>query len=485
MAELESQKSNFNFALHLLKEAIDKASNTHFYDESEKLYLQIASLLEKMGRYQESNFYLREYTNLLKNKTLSVSNQMLNFHVLFETYEQEAKLKEKELQLEKVKLYRNQQKNLNIFYLIGLVVSLSILLFVFMLYRSIRRINMTLAQKNKSIEEKNRIIETNAKELEDLNHTKDLLFSVIAHDLRSPFNALTNFSKLMQGYIKKNQWHELKNSFIILEQSSQNAYWTFENLLVWVQGQTGKLEPELKNLDILPLIEESIGIFSAMFHLKNIHFEKKLSSRYALADSYMLKTVLRNIISNAIKYSYKNGNIILQSSLENEFVKIIIEDEGIGMSENDMINLFESKNLKISDQSVNGLGLHICKQFINDMNGTIKVEKGKIKGTRFIIMLPKGENLHKNEFKRNSNTQSDLAEKTEKIQGSIELIKSYSEKFSAISVYETSAIKEILLELEKKFNEYPEISEWIKKMHMAIFLSDNNTYQELVNKLLE
>jgi signal transduction histidine kinase len=485
IARHKSEENNLNEAIKLLKEAISFAAETHFNEEMEKLYLQIADLLEKSGNYSESARYLREYQVLLKNKAIGASNQMLNFHVLFETYEQKAALRDKEVQLEKEKLKRRQQLQLNLMYLSGLGISVLGLIIVLYLYRSIIKINNTLEQRNKAIEDKNKIIESNAKELEELNETKDLLFSVIAHDLRSPFNALTNFSKLMQNYISNNQWQELKNSFRVLEESSQNAYWTFENLLGWVQGQTGKLEAKISSVDIMPLLDEALGLSSSMLLLKNMKINKKVAARYVMADPYMLETVLRNLITNAIKFSSEEGCINIETYYEDDMMKIVISDEGIGMSPDALKNLFNPEKLKINGQSITGLGMLICRQFIDSMQGSIIALSIYDKGTSFEIYLPKAEMTvpftaddKKTDYTQIPNDQR-LSPET-KI-----LLSKYIQELRNLSVYEASEVKELLRNMGAEKTTAKDFEHWLSKLNQALYLSDSITFEKLLQEIEE
>jgi len=487
LAKIKIRQGKTKEAIKLLKEGIDHATTLHFSEEQEKLLLQIADLLERESRYSEAAGYLREYQALLKSKALGASNQMLNFHVLFETYEQKSALREQEMLLERERLMWKQQRQLNLMYLFGLAIALIGLLFVLKLYRSIRYINKSLAQKNDAIEAQKDIIEQNAHELQQLNETKDLLFSIIAHDLRSPFNTLTNFSKLMQTYIQNNQWHELKNSFRVLEESSQKAYWTFENLLGWVQSQTGKLEANIQSVDLMPLLDEALGLSSSMLLLKNLTINKKIAARYIMADSYMLETMLRNLLTNAIKFSNDLGEITIESHLENEHIKIIISDKGTGMSEAATKKLFNPEKLKATSQSISGLGLMICKQFIDCMNGQISVKSALGQGTQFTIILPKGEipSIYTMEKKQ----QDSLYSIEKSIQDNIlpeqlkAVLQPYLPELFLLSVYEASEVKEVMQKIYQIPNLEKEIEIWLSKLNQALYLSDSCAFDKLLDNL--
>jgi signal transduction histidine kinase len=476
-------KSKLAEAEAYLKNGLKYALDSRFQEETEKLYIQIADLYEKLGKYAESLQYLREYQLLIKNKTTGISNQMTSFHVLFETYEQQTALREKEVQLEKEILKQKQQIQLNSMYLSGLVISILGLFIALYLYRRIYYINKTLAHRNIAIQEKNSIIESNAQELQELHKTKDLLYSVIAHDLRAPFNTLTNFSKMMQGFIKNNQWQELKNSFLVLEESSQKAYWTFENLLGWIQGQTGKLEAKMKIVDIMPLMDEALGLSSSMLLLKNLRINKKIGARYLMADPYMLETVLRNLITNAIKFSPEGGLISISTFYENEKIKILICDEGIGMSEDEIKKLFNTESLKTSSHSISGLGMLICSQFIDSMQGTLSVLSKNDLGSKFEITLnaaetPTIEFGNAEILEKNNSEEAPILSNSSKM-----FLKQFYPELEKLTVYEASEIKEILKTIQKSSIIDADVEFWLSKVNKALYLSDANAFEKLRSEI--
>ena len=478
-------------AIDLLEDALSYTPGLHFTDEQEAILLLISDLLEVEGNYSKAAFYLREYQEILKNKALGASNQMLNFHALYQTYEQKSALQEQNLLLEKERLERKQQRQFNQLIAIALIIALVGLIFVFMLYRRIQKINVTLGIRNKAIEEQKNIIESNAKELEQLNEAKDLLFSIIAHDLRSPFNTLTNFSKLMQSYISNNQWQELKRSFKILDESAQKAYTTFENLLGWVQSQTGKLRANVEVVDIPMLLEETLGLLRSMTTLKNIQIEYSIAHPFVLGDTHMFETVLRNILTNALKYTNEGGKITIETKKEADNITIIIADDGEGISENALKDIFDASKLKATSQSVSGLGLLICKNFMDSMGGEIYVESEKGQGTKFYLELPeckdslllekqvKNNGIIKHNQEHSAIKAEDLkAEKSEQVLKNILL--PYAASFQEVSVYEASEVKLIIQKIRETKPLEKEVEDWLSSLNDALYLGDAELFDKLI-----
>lgn len=347
--------------------------------------------------------------------------------------------------------------------------------------------------KTAPIASKQQIISENAEELRELNETKDLLFSVIAHDLRGPFNSLTGFSKLMQTYIQNNRWQELKTSFQILDESSQQAYWIFENLLGWIQGQTGKLEAENQDIDIRPIVEESLRLLSSMRLLKNLNIYQDYVSAYAKADPYMLRTVLRNLLTNAIKFSSEGGNIYIRSWEEGNLLYIEVEDEGEGMSKEAIRKLFQTQKLQTKSKSVSGLGLILAKQFTECMQGQISIESQEQKGSIFRLSLPLGEQAQvpvpesMQPHKQTAIAPSPATDAQSFMQEHLLQLKNclapYLSELNSLTVYEASALRKIVAELQAKTENELALQQWCSLLQQAIYNSDQPLYEQLTTPL--
>ncbi|SDX85425.1 Signal transduction histidine kinase [Lutibacter oricola] len=254
--------------------------------------------------------------------------------------------------------------------------------------------------QRKLIKEKN-LLEITLKQLEEvnsklheLNVTKDKFFSIIAHDLKSPFNSILGFSKLLADgapYYSTDKTQKLAHS---IHDSSKNTFELLENLLEWTRLQRGKIIPNFTKINVnetsldVQLLCEPIALS------KDINLEFELDSTfYVRADNQMLKTVLRNLISNALKFTYPNGNVkVIAKNLENDIL-FIISDTGIGIESKYLNNLFSIdcnlSNKGTADEKGTGLGLILCKEFIENQNGKIWVESEIGKGSEFKFTLPK------------------------------------------------------------------------------------------------
>jgi len=230
-------------------------------------------------------------------------------------------------------------------------------------------------------------------QLRELNSTKDKLFSIIAHDLRSPFNAILGLSELLIENIKDFKVAESEKYLGIINSSAKNTLILLDNLLTWANSQTGKniYQPEKTNLPALisEILEESKSIAK----IKNISLNYiQTDDVEVYADVNMLKTILRNLISNAIKYTRSNGEIAISAVQNQNNIEITVSDNGVGMSEETRNKLFEiDANITTTgtaNEKGSGLGLILCKEFVEKHGGDIWVKTELGKGSAFIFSLP-------------------------------------------------------------------------------------------------
>lgn len=234
-----------------------------------------------------------------------------------------------------------------------------------------------------------KIIENN-KALVNLNNEKDKLFSIIAHDLKSPLGSLNQIlAMLAEGQLSKEEFDTLVSK--ISKNASESSY-LLDNLLQWSQSQMKGFKIVRKQLNIHALIQEKIDAATFASAQKNIEIINNCPKEItAVADENMVGIVLRNLLSNAIKFSYKNSKITINVLQENAFVKVIIEDSGIGIADEEMPALFDNiayTKPGTDNEKGTGLGLVLCKEFIEKNGGQIGVESPIGKGSIFYFTLP-------------------------------------------------------------------------------------------------
>ncbi len=246
-------------------------------------------------------------------------------------------------------------------------------------------------------EEKFRILVTDLSEnenrLKDLVATKDKFFSIIAHDIRSPFNSILGFIDLIQNQYDVIDDSEMKNYLKLIEDDVNRTLKLLDNLLEWAKIQTGKISFQPGFQRLLPIIENVEEALKSGLILKQLRLMHNISDQMEVfADTNMLNSILRNLVSNSIKYSHPGGRITIDAESKNDWIEFSISDTGTGMNEETRNNLFVI-NGQISapgtaNETGSGLGLILCKEFVEKHKGTIWVESFKGIGTKIIFRIP-------------------------------------------------------------------------------------------------
>nr|WP_242610508.1 HAMP domain-containing sensor histidine kinase [Ancylomarina subtilis] len=227
-----------------------------------------------------------------------------------------------------------------------------------------------------------------------LNSTKDKFFSIIAHDLRNPFNALITLSSFLVDAIDSNDKEEAKELASIIETSSKQGFELLVNLLEWSRTQTGaiKYNPNLINLN--RELKNPIQIIESIAESKQIRFKHDINKNItAFADPNMIRTIVRNLLSNAVKFTPRVGIISIEANENETEIVIKIRDNGVGMSQEIIDDLF-TIDVNTSAQGTEGetgtgLGLILCFEFVKKHKGRIWVESEKGKGSCFSFSIPK------------------------------------------------------------------------------------------------
>ena len=256
----------------------------------------------------------------------------------------------------------------------------------------ITRTAVTNIHKRKEIEEE---LHHYMKALEEINKTKDKFFNIIAHDLRNPFGGIIGISDMLHNKIME---IENVNTDLILkyteliQTSSKSAFSLLENLLLWARSQTNDLNVKLIDISLNQLILFTIPIINANAFKKNISIETELIEEDTVfADEFFLNTILRNLLTNAIKFTYPNGKIIISTKKVEGYIEISVTDTGTGIDSKNLENLFRIDS-KISKTGTNnergsGLGLILCKEFVEKQGGKIRATSELGKGSRFTFSL--------------------------------------------------------------------------------------------------
>ncbi|WP_367866857.1 MASE3 domain-containing protein [Pedobacter sp. WC2423] len=229
--------------------------------------------------------------------------------------------------------------------------------------------------------------------LMELNNTKDKFFSIIAHDLRNPFTSLISFSELIYKNVNRLSPEKIESLAMRMNDSAKQAYVLLENLLHWSKMQTGVLKPDLQELDVVELFNEIKHISSSIAVAKGIEIKiEELPSARIVADKQMVSTILRNIIANAIKFSYAGGSVVLNAYDRQDEILFSVTDSGVGIEKKQMELLFKADSSFSTPGTQNetgtGLGLRLCREFVEISGGSIWLESELGLGTTIYFTIP-------------------------------------------------------------------------------------------------
>ncbi len=327
----------------------------------------------------------RDQTILEKDSiNQSLYEDLSRAEIAIKLQENEARLKAQEAQIakERTESLENRQFFTIVIASILIISAIVIAVVLFILFRRTRENNIILAEKNAAIE-------AQRLELEESNQLKNKLFSIVAHDLKSPITSLQGFMYIIDDF---EQSPELKEAFTHLKLQLASVSNMLENLLKWSQSQMDKLVAKPQKTDVYQIVKENIELISPTALSKNVEVINKVPVKEsAYADPQMVQIVLRNLIQNGVKFTKPGGKVEVTTQGENGTLDIKVKDSGIGMSNSKIAELFSLQNANPSmgtnQEPGTGLGLYLCSELLKKNDGKIIVESEPDKGSTFTVSL--------------------------------------------------------------------------------------------------
>jgi PAS domain S-box-containing protein len=252
---------------------------------------------------------------------------------------------------------------------------------------------ITYLRLAESEQEAVKVIKENENKLKELITTKDKFFNIVAHDLKNPFTSLLGSSELLYNNIDQMSADNIKKLALILNDSAKGGYSILQNLLDWSRSETGLLNFNPENINLRIVVNENLENVQLQVANKGISTISELSEDFFIfTDKNMINTVLRNLISNAVKYTYKKGTVVVRATKNTKECIITVKDSGIGIEKEKVETLFRLENsLSLpgtEKEQGTGLGLRLCKEFTERMGGRIWVESKEGKGSEFNFTIP-------------------------------------------------------------------------------------------------
>lgn len=365
-----AQLNNFQQADIEFAEALETANSMKEIYVQIDTYKNFSKYNEIKNNYKDALFYFKKYSTL-KDSIMKQENVAL-IAEMEAIYKSEKAEKEKAVLMKDLEIKEKQSNYL-------MIILLLIVVMVAIIYS--RYLSKKVANKK----------------LEELNAVKDTFFRLIAHDLKTPFNAIFGYTDILKEDFSGLSEEEKLKYIDGIGNVAKKSYQLLENLLMWSQSESGRMEFNPQQLNLKLLVLESKELLMPTAQSKNIEIIVECDDNISVtADLQMLTTVIRNLISNAIKFTYPNGRVTIQAIDEPRAVKVFVKDNGMGMNEQTVSKLFKLNEVSTyngtNGERGTGLGLILCNEFIRLHKGKIWVESQPGKGSTFIFTIPKQKN---------------------------------------------------------------------------------------------
>jgi signal transduction histidine kinase len=389
-------------SLKAYNEAIKKYTQLNSREVFYELYLSKSRVLSQLGKHNLAFEWL-EMANLVQdsikqNDVAKLLGEFEQVEVSKEErihYQLEQKLKNQESEIELYQTHSNLEIAIFSIVLLFLIILVGLFYFTFKQKNNkVLALNYATISKQKSVIEENfEKLEINERKLRELNATKDKFFSIIAHDLKSPFSVLIGLSDIMLQSPDIKNSEEFDEILVGMFQTATSGYNLLENLLEWARTQTGNIQHKPDSFLISEAIQKNISFLQETANSKGISFNILNGSNHNLfADFDMTNCILRNLLNNAIKFSYPNNEIEIFTQIKGEFCIIDIKDFGVGMNKETIGKLFKIESglqsIGTAEEKGTGLGLILCKEFVEINGGEIWVKSNKGQGSTFSFSLP-------------------------------------------------------------------------------------------------
>lgn len=359
------------------KQAIEESKKMNI-----KAYEYMGNNILHQAQAAQGNFELayKSLLEVIENLKVFTSDEL---EIKLRTQEFEYQLGQNEVDL------RNRRNQLWIVWISTFLIILSFSFFIYLLNRRNKKNKLLLQELN----QKNEMILKQNQELEQINAEKDKFFSIIAHDLRGPYANVIGISKILNEEVKKKNYAEIEKIATLIEKSSQKALELLSNLMQWSLSQTKRLNLNPEIIQLNDLVSQNLELFREMAQQKEINLNSDMVEVIQVfADREMLNTVFRNLISNALKFTRTDGRILISATARNGDVIVMVKDTGIGIDSKTLKEIFQLDRKTgrpgTAGEPSSGLGLILCKEFVELMGGKIWLESQVEKGTIIYFTIP-------------------------------------------------------------------------------------------------
>jgi signal transduction histidine kinase len=387
LAAISKERGDVESQVQFLKSAALFSQEHSMANHLKRIYSELILFYTGRNEQHMAKKYIQEFntvSELINTRQTKDRSELINSVIAVHN-----------LELEKIKFEENslrQEESIhrrNILLEVAIAFSLILVLLLLAIYRA----NKKLKAFNRLLENQRVTIETQKQHLQELNNTKDKFFSIIAHDLKSPLNSLKSFSTLLTDHIEYISKEEITQVSKKLSASVDNTIKMADNLLEWARVQMNEYEFRAENFSVAEVVADIYSVYKDVAEKKQIFLTCSVEDGLtAYGDKHQLTFVIRNLVNNAIKFTYSGGTVhVAASCTPSSEVLIAVSDTGVGIPEEIRNELFSTarkqSNNGTSGEKGTGLGLMLSHEFIQLNQGTIEIESEAGKGSTFLIKL--------------------------------------------------------------------------------------------------
>ncbi len=376
IAATQAQAGNYEKAAAAFVTSIDycRQSNNP-YIEMEN-YRNMADMYGQMKSFQQQASYQKKYYDIKDSLfTNDNKNQLTELEGDYQLDKKNIEIVKKDAEVSRQK----SQRNISIIIALATVLLLGAVAFLY----------LKIKKSNTLLQDKNELISLQKNELQTLNQVKDRLFSIISHDLRNPLNTLHSFLKLADNEtisVEKKQFFKVQTMMAVINTSDM-----LDNLLAWANVQIKNTQATITPVSITDCVHDAVSHVQAQAVQKQLHIHQQINVAMAISDYDILSIALRNLLTNAIKFSAANKAIFITSTNTNGKVAITVKDEGIGLSEQQIAAILSKQNNSTKGtkgEKGSGLGLFLVMELLHKINAVLQIESEPDNGSSFTILMP-------------------------------------------------------------------------------------------------
>jgi signal transduction histidine kinase/Flp pilus assembly protein TadD len=380
-------------AIYYYRIALSKIANTDYDEMLENVYQGLFDCYDSLGDYRTA---LQYHILLLQTqkKLLSVENarQLAELNISFdlERKEKDYRVLQADNELKESLIKRNT----TFIWLVVIALGFTIVLCLHIYNRlyAKKKAHRQLEALNRTVTEQNGALALLNTELEKANREKDKLFSIISHELRNPLYWFQNLSEVLSKKFREMPPEKVQKSLSALDESAKNSFHLMDNLLQWSRSKLNRIHPKKGEHDLRKLVADAADMYQTILRHKDIGFRNAIPDGVLIhADADLLSCVIRNLLSNAIKYTPASGNISVDLNLTEDLATVIVADSGTGIPHADVNSVFSDNIISMDglmQEKGSGIGLKLCKDFVELNGGVIWVESIPDLWTKFFFTAP-------------------------------------------------------------------------------------------------